>query len=142
MNIVLTLSEATIERETSHVNFVGSDPQSCVGSLLCQLVVFIPDVLPAVNSAVSESRHLTTTSSPPPPLSPPPARLTTKYSAKIAESLSFNLLFQVGINPGLYAAFKQHHYAGPGNHFCEYHVGVLCSQSVWTVMSLINGIIP
>ena len=26
---------------------------------------------------------------------------------------------QVGINPGLYAAFKQHHYAGPGNHFCE-----------------------
>merc|ERR1719450_1900413 len=25
----------------------------------------------------------------------------------------------VGINPGLYAAFKQHHYAGPGNHFCE-----------------------
>jgi len=23
----------------------------------------------------------------------------------------------VGINPGLYAAFKQHHYAGPGNHF-------------------------
>ena len=45
MNIVLTLSEATIERETSHVNFVGSDPQSCAGSLLCQLVVFIPDVL-------------------------------------------------------------------------------------------------
>ena len=28
-------------------------------------------------------------------------------------------VFQVGINPGLYAAFKQHHYAGPGNHFCK-----------------------
>lgn len=26
---------------------------------------------------------------------------------------------QVGINPGLYAAFKGHHYAGPGNHFCK-----------------------
>lgn len=28
--------------------------------------------------------------------------------------------FQVGINPGLYAAFVGHHYAGPGNHFCKY----------------------
>ena len=28
--------------------------------------------------------------------------------------------FQIGINPGLYAAFKGHHYAGPGNHFCKY----------------------
>ena len=27
--------------------------------------------------------------------------------------------FQIGINPGLYAAFKGHHYAGPGNHFCK-----------------------
>lgn len=26
---------------------------------------------------------------------------------------------QIGINPGLMAAFKGHHYAGPGNHFCE-----------------------
>jgi len=25
----------------------------------------------------------------------------------------------IGINPGLYAAFKGHHYAGPGNHFCK-----------------------
>lgn len=24
---------------------------------------------------------------------------------------------QIGINPGLYAAYKGHHYAGPGNHF-------------------------
>ena len=33
--------------------------------------------------------------------------------------------FQVGINPGLYAAFKQHHYAGPGNHFCEYSLALV-----------------
>ncbi|XP_068223374.1 mucin-6-like isoform X6 [Palaemon carinicauda] len=25
--------------------------------------------------------------------------------------------FQIGINPGLFAAYKGHHYAGPGNHF-------------------------
>lgn len=25
---------------------------------------------------------------------------------------------QVGINPGMFAAYKGHHYAGPGNHFC------------------------
>lgn len=28
--------------------------------------------------------------------------------------------FQIGINPGMFAAFKGHHYAGPGNHFCAY----------------------
>jgi hypothetical protein len=27
--------------------------------------------------------------------------------------------FQIGINPGMYAAYKGHHYAGPGNHFCK-----------------------
>ena len=27
---------------------------------------------------------------------------------------------QIGINPGLTAAFVGHHYAGPGNHFCKY----------------------
>ena len=27
---------------------------------------------------------------------------------------------QIGINPGMYAAYKGHHYAGPGNHFCKY----------------------
>ena len=26
---------------------------------------------------------------------------------------------QIGINPGLFAAYKGHHYAGPGNHFCK-----------------------
>ena len=30
-------------------------------------------------------------------------------------------IFQIGINPGLTAAYVGHHYAGPGNHFCEYH---------------------
>jgi len=28
-------------------------------------------------------------------------------------------LSQIGINPGMYAAWKGHHYAGPGNHFCK-----------------------
>ena len=28
-------------------------------------------------------------------------------------------ILMIGINPGLYAAFKGHHYAGPGNHFCK-----------------------
>ena len=34
----------------------------------------------------------------------------------------FNFNFQIGINPGMYAAFKGHHYAGPGNHFCKYQM--------------------
>lgn len=34
--------------------------------------------------------------------------------------VSHNFLYtQIGINPGLTAAHKGHHYAGPGNHFCE-----------------------
>lgn len=34
-------------------------------------------------------------------------------------------LLQIGINPGLFAAYKGHHYAGPGNHFwkCLYLAG-------------------
>jgi thymine-DNA glycosylase len=37
---------------------------------------------------------------------------------------------QVGINPGLFAAFKGHHYAGPGNHFwkCLYLSGLTSVQ--------------
>jgi TDG/mug DNA glycosylase family protein len=33
----------------------------------------------------------------------------------------------IGINPGMYAAFKGHHYAGPGNHFwkCMFLSGLL-----------------
>jgi len=27
---------------------------------------------------------------------------------------------QIGINHGLTAAYVGHHYAGPGNHFCEH----------------------
>jgi thymine-DNA glycosylase len=36
----------------------------------------------------------------------------------------------VGINPGLFAAFKGHHYAGPGNHFwkCLYLSGLTSVQ--------------
>jgi len=32
-----------------------------------------------------------------------------------------SLSFQIGINPGLFAAYKGHHYAGPGNHFCKFN---------------------
>lgn len=44
-------------------------------------------------------------------------------------SLSFP---QVGINPGLFAAYKGHHYAGPGNHFwkCLYLSGLIPEQMV------------
>lgn len=40
----------------------------------------------------------------------------------------FNL--QIGINPGLFAAYKGHHYAGPGNHFwkCLYLSGLTPQQ--------------
>ena len=41
----------------------------------------------------------------------------------------FDFNFQIGINPGMYAAFKGHHYAGPGNHFCKY-------QMLWITSSL------
>ncbi|CAG0879807.1 unnamed protein product [Cyprideis torosa] len=36
-------------------------------------------------------------------------------------------ILMVGINPGLYAAYKGHHYAGPGNHFwkCLYLSGLI-----------------
>lgn len=39
---------------------------------------------------------------------------------------------QVGINPGLFAAYKGHHYAGPGNHFwkCLYMSGLIPEQMV------------
>ncbi|KAJ8936444.1 hypothetical protein NQ314_012306 [Rhamnusium bicolor] len=37
---------------------------------------------------------------------------------------------QIGINPGLFAAYKGHHYAGPGNHFwkCLYLSGLTPQQ--------------
>ena len=35
----------------------------------------------------------------------------------VFQSIVFFL--QVGINPGLFAAFKGRHYAGPGNHLCK-----------------------
>lgn len=40
------------------------------------------------------------------------------------------LAFQIGINPGLFAAYKGHHYAGPGNHFwkCLYLSGLTQQQ--------------
>lgn len=40
------------------------------------------------------------------------------------------LHFQIGINPGLFAAYKGHHYAGPGNHFwkCLYMSGLTKEQ--------------
>lgn len=36
----------------------------------------------------------------------------------------------IGINPGLFAAYKGHHYAGPGNHFwkCLYLSGLITEQ--------------
>lgn len=39
-------------------------------------------------------------------------------------------LSQIGINPGLFAAYKGHHYAGPGNHFwkCLYLSGLTREQ--------------
>nr|CAI5833507.1 unnamed protein product [Callosobruchus analis] len=41
-----------------------------------------------------------------------------------------NFVFQIGINPGLFAAYKGHHYAGPGNHFwkCLYLSGLTPQQ--------------
>src|ERR1051326_584882 len=37
------------------------------------------------------------------------------------------ILSQVGINPGMFAAYKGHYYAGPGNHFwkCLYLSGLV-----------------
>lgn len=39
-------------------------------------------------------------------------------------------IIQIGINPGLFAAYKGHHYAGPGNHFwkCLYLSGLTQEQ--------------
>lgn len=39
-------------------------------------------------------------------------------------------ILQIGINPGLFAAYKGHHYAGPGNHFwkCLYLSGLTPQQ--------------
>jgi len=38
---------------------------------------------------------------------------------KLPEHLDYNLdILFVGINPGLMAAYKGHHYAGANNHFC------------------------
>lgn len=41
-----------------------------------------------------------------------------------------NFTLQIGINPGLFAAYKGHHYAGPGNHFwkCLYLSGLTQQQ--------------
>ncbi|XP_070557689.1 G/T mismatch-specific thymine DNA glycosylase-like [Ptychodera flava] len=46
----------------------------------------------------------------------------------LPDHLDYNLdIAIVGINPGLFAAFKGHHYAGPGNHFwkCLYLSGLI-----------------
>lgn len=40
------------------------------------------------------------------------------FIKELANNMSLSLK-QIGINPGLMAAFKGHHYAGPGNHFCK-----------------------
>nr|CAD7458961.1 unnamed protein product [Timema tahoe] len=38
----------------------------------------------------------------------------------LPDHLTLNLdIIIIGINPGLFAAYKGHHYAGPGNHFCK-----------------------
>jgi hypothetical protein len=46
--------------------------------------------------------------------------LYPKLNSYIPKLKPINLFFQIGINPGMYAAYKGHHYAGPGNHFCEF----------------------
>ncbi|CRL05386.1 CLUMA_CG018165, isoform A [Clunio marinus] len=49
----------------------------------------------------------------------------------LPDHLTSNLdIIIVGINPGLFAAFKGHHYAGPGNHFwkCLYLSGLTSVQ--------------
>ncbi|KAH1187616.1 hypothetical protein KIL84_020365 [Mauremys mutica] len=48
------------------------------------------------------------------------AELLTKT---LPDILTFNLdIVIIGINPGLMAAYKGHHYPGPGNHFCKFIV--------------------
>ncbi|XP_076967961.1 G/T mismatch-specific thymine DNA glycosylase isoform X5 [Tamandua tetradactyla] len=48
------------------------------------------------------------------------AELLTKT---LPDILTFNLdIVIIGINPGLMAAYKGHHYPGPGNHFCIYEI--------------------
>ena len=37
----------------------------------------------------------------------------------LPDCIDFNLdIVFVNINPGFYSVYKQHHYSGPGNHFC------------------------
>ncbi|KAG1706618.1 G/T mismatch-specific thymine DNA glycosylase [Nymphon striatum] len=50
---------------------------------------------------------------------------------KLPDHLAPNLdIVIIGINPGLFAAYKGHHYAGPGNHFwkCLYLSGLIPQQ--------------
>ncbi|CAH0562006.1 unnamed protein product [Brassicogethes aeneus] len=49
----------------------------------------------------------------------------------LPDHLTENLdIIIIGINPGLFAAYKGHHYAGPGNHFwkCLYLAGLTSQQ--------------
>lgn len=42
------------------------------------------------------------------------------YEKSLPDVIDFNLdIVFVNINPGLYSVYKQHHYSGPGNHFCK-----------------------
>jgi len=43
----------------------------------------------------------------------------------------------VGINPGLFAAFKGHHYAGPGNHFCESDCAEGFNGVMWIILTFL-----
>ena len=51
----------------------------------------------------------------------------------VSVSNNFNIMrsLQIGINPGMYAAYKGHHYAGPGNHFCKYKQHAIISTDIW-----------
>ena len=40
------------------------------------------------------------------------------------------MCYQIGISPGMTAAYLGHHYAGPGNHFCE------CAAQLFGLMLL------
>lgn len=58
-------------------------------------------------------------SDPSQPLGPCPDEQFNHGNMKISK-----FPFQIGINPGLFAAYKGHHYAGPGNHFCKYFLNL------------------